>query len=419
MHRAHLGRRVAVRVRPPPRARPHHLRAGLLVAEVERRALHRLVVAPGEQAELDRRPRRPRGRRADRRLVGAGLARQQADRRRGGRASPGTAPSSPSCSASRARSSRSPRRPRASRPSSVTSSQMQTKHLLAAARRSSRRAPGRCLTAPAADADRPRRPAGSVARDEDAAPRRRTRRARPPARAASRRAGGRPRRRAGRSRCARPSSVDRRERAAPPVSRRAASAVCADDGARPRRRPARAAALVERSSASAATTTARVPGLERPVVDEPANGARQHHADEVVAREDERLLDRARRDDDPPGADAVEHVARVDRHEPALVDRERTRRREHLVAGASWLARRSSTSSTLALGGRRGAPPRGRSGRRRSRARRRAGARCRSGVRSVAPPTRPSPASVAQELLVQRPERAAAGSSCGSRSRPA
>ena len=37
--------------------------------------------------------------------------------------------------------------------------------------------------------------------------------------------------------------------------------------------------------------------LDREPVDEAAHGVRQHHADEVVAREDERLLDDPARDD--------------------------------------------------------------------------------------------------------------------------
>ncbi len=74
-----LAGRVAVGVRAAPGARPHHLRAELLVAVVDRRALCRLVRASGQEAELDRLPRRARGRRPDRRLVGLVLARVQAD----------------------------------------------------------------------------------------------------------------------------------------------------------------------------------------------------------------------------------------------------------------------------------------------------------------------------------------------------
>ena len=86
---------------------------------------------------------------------------------------------------------------------------------------------------------------------------------------------------------------------------------------------------------------------DRPVVDEPLDGRGQHHADEVVAGEDERLLDRARRDDDPAGADPMEDGAGVDRDEPALVDAERVRRCEHVVRPLSGLqvaARRTSST---------------------------------------------------------------------------
>ena len=72
-------------------------------------------------------------------------------------------------------------------------------------------------------------------------------------------------------------------------------------------------------------------GAKGPVVDEAPDRGRQHHADQVVAGEDERLLDRAGRDDDPLGTDPVEEVAGVDGHEPALVNRERPGRRQHLV----------------------------------------------------------------------------------------
>ncbi len=81
MHSAHLGLDVAVGERPAPGPGPHHPRAALLVAEVERRALRRLVVTPGEEAEFDRLPRWPGGRRPDRLLARPGLAREQPDRR--------------------------------------------------------------------------------------------------------------------------------------------------------------------------------------------------------------------------------------------------------------------------------------------------------------------------------------------------
>ena len=72
---------VAVRVRALPATRPHHPRARLLVPEVERRALCRLVVAPGEKAQLDRRPRRAGGRRTELGLVGVHLLRVEPDAR--------------------------------------------------------------------------------------------------------------------------------------------------------------------------------------------------------------------------------------------------------------------------------------------------------------------------------------------------
>ena len=45
-----------------------------------------------------------------------------------------------------------------------------------------------------------------------------------------------------------------------------------------------------------------LPGLERPAPDEPADGFGEDDADEVVPREDQRLLDGARRDHDVGGA---------------------------------------------------------------------------------------------------------------------
>ena len=66
--------------------------------------------------------------------------------------------------------------------------------------------------------------------------------------------------------------------------------------------------------------------LDPPVLDQPAYTVGEHHADEVVAREDERLLDRPRRDDDLLGAEPVEDAARVDGDEPAFPDPERPRR---------------------------------------------------------------------------------------------
>ena len=72
--------------------------------------------------------------------------------------------------------------------------------------------------------------------------------------------------------------------------------------------------------------------LDRELADEPAHTAGEHHPDEVVPREDERLLGGSRGDDDPPGAEPVENGAGVDGNEPALPDPERTSRGEHLDA---------------------------------------------------------------------------------------
>ena len=82
MHRAHLVLGVlAVGVRPLPGAGPLDRRARLLVAPVDRASARGRQLAPREQAELDRRPRRPRRRRADRRLEHPGLLRIHPDAR--------------------------------------------------------------------------------------------------------------------------------------------------------------------------------------------------------------------------------------------------------------------------------------------------------------------------------------------------
>ncbi len=73
-------------------------------------------------------------------------------------------------------------------------------------------------------------------------------------------------------------------------------------------------------------------GLDREVADESANAVGEHHADEVVPREDERLLGRARRDDDPLGAEAIEGRVGIHRNETPLPDPEGACRREHLDA---------------------------------------------------------------------------------------
>ena len=73
-------------------------------------------------------------------------------------------------------------------------------------------------------------------------------------------------------------------------------------------------------------------GLDREVADESAHAVGEHHAHEVVPREDERLLGRARRDDDPLGAEAIEGRVGIHRNETPLPDPEGARRREHLDA---------------------------------------------------------------------------------------
>ena len=73
--------------------------------------------------------------------------------------------------------------------------------------------------------------------------------------------------------------------------------------------------------------------LDRPQVDEAARAVGQHHADEVVAGEDERLLDDTGRDDDALRADLDERVAVRDRHEAVLEEPDRDRGREELDAG--------------------------------------------------------------------------------------
>ena len=71
--------------------------------------------------------------------------------------------------------------------------------------------------------------------------------------------------------------------------------------------------------------------LERVHGDQPPRAAGEHHAREVVAGEEQRLLDRAGRVDLAPGADLVERVALPDRHE-AIEGAERGRAREDLDA---------------------------------------------------------------------------------------
>ena len=64
-------------------------------------------------------------------------------------------------------------------------------------------------------------------------------------------------------------------------------------------------------------------GLQCPVLDQRVDCARKQHADEVVAREDERLLDHPCGDDDPPRTVAVEDLTGIDGDKAALVDTDR------------------------------------------------------------------------------------------------
>ena len=122
-------------------------------------------------------------------------------------------------------------------------------------------------------------------------------------------------------------------------------------------------------------------GPDREVADQPAYAVGEHHADEVVPREHERLLARTGRDDDPLRAEAVEHRSGVDRDEPALPDPERASRCEHLDAASR--ARRDADPRRRARRRARPSPPRPRrhvpQRHRRRRARARGGARCRTG----------------------------------------
>jgi len=70
-------------------------------------------------------------------------------------------------------------------------------------------------------------------------------------------------------------------------------------------------------------------GPDRPA-DQAAGAFGQHHPDQVVARKEERLLERAGRDDDPLRAEAEEQLTRVHGDEATFVDAERPRRRDLL-----------------------------------------------------------------------------------------
>src|SRR5918995_794216 len=73
--------------------------------------------------------------------------------------------------------------------------------------------------------------------------------------------------------------------------------------------------------------------LDRPLIDQPADGFRQQDSDQVVAGEEERLLERSCGDHDLLGAIAVEHVSGIDGDEPALPDPESATGGDHLDAG--------------------------------------------------------------------------------------
>ena len=330
VHGADLRRRVAVVVRPPPGPGPDHARAVGDVAAVQRRPLARDERAPGERAQRRRRPRRARGRRAERRLVGPGGLRRARARTPAGTGGPGTGPSSRSCSAWRSRRRRSPRATARRRSLAVTSSQWQTKQRPVVRVRRRRREHARALAGHRADR---LDPVGELGRREDAAAPRRSAPCRRPGRSASTPAGARRTRRVGRSRPGgrrsrpRPAVRAARAPAAAAAARSRRSTTSATSAPAPRSRSAAASAV-----SSAASTTARRPGRIDHRSSMPQDGARRHHAREVVAVEQQRLLDRPGGDDDVAGADAVHDVAAVHRHEPALEDAERARRRDHLDA---------------------------------------------------------------------------------------
>ncbi len=79
-------------------------------------------------------------------------------------------------------------------------------------------------------------------------------------------------------------------------------------------------------------------GLDREPVDEAAHRVRQHHADEVVAREDERLLDDPARHDHPVSAELEQEVAVRDGHETLLEQPDRDRRCKQLDTRREGLA---------------------------------------------------------------------------------
>ena len=122
-------------------------------------------------------------------------------------------------------------------------------------------------------------------------------------------------------------------------------------------------------------------GLDREVANQAPHAVGEHHADEVVPGEDERLLGGAGRDDDPLRAEAVQNRAGVDRDEPALPDPESARGRKHLDAVERQIAQSRVLVHEDDAGTVRWPPRARRRGplrRRRRRARARGDARCRS-----------------------------------------
>src|SRR6185503_12282881 len=331
VHGLRLALRVSVRVRAAPGARPHHLRAELLVAMVDRGALGRLVRTPGEEAERDRRPGRPRGGRSDRRLVLLVLARIEADGRH--------VAETPLARTHRHRgvALRELDRVEALADRAL---QILVRDVLADADEALA-LPGRAVVGGCGHGAREAVPGdgadcldsvGDVGGDEDAAvgvvldPRARLREQ-------------------GVGRLA-PAGHDEQvtgELAPVDLDRAEQAAAAARDDLADALTPEVVdadqldACLSERGRGLAARIIHghddRLLGrLDAPVLDQPTNSVREHHPDEVVPREDERLLDRPRGDDDSLGAVAIEDPACVDGHEPAFPDPQRAPGRDDLDA---------------------------------------------------------------------------------------
>ena len=150
-------------------------------------------------------------------------------------------------------------------------------------------------------------------------------------------------------------------------------------------------------------------GPDREVPDEAPDAVGEHHADEVVPAEHERLFGRAGRDDDPLGTEAIEQRARVDRNEAALPDPERAGGREHLHPGELEIA----VPGVLVDEDDAGAAPRGFERRRPTRCAAADDEHARAPMLRVVAPSvagvrveLPEPRCAAQELLVQRPRGA-------------